>query len=130
MVAPVSRAASLDDELGFEAVLHDEPEGALPFTEGGDDEHDEGESVVEQFQRSAAARSLSSSGGGQESSDVAQAAREFLAKEALKSFSPAEQSTIINEGQDVRARNRDRMNITGTHYEDLEKTFSDDEWMS
>ena len=37
---------------------------------------------------------------------------------------------LVNEGQDVRARNRDRMNITGTHYEDLEKTFSDDEWMS
>ena len=129
MVAPVSRAASLDDELGFEAVLHDEPEGALPFTEGGDDEHDDGESVVEQFQRSAAARFLSPT-AGEGSGDIADAAKEFLAKEALKSFTPAEQSMIINEGQDVRARNRDRMNITGTHYEDLEKTFSDDEWMS
>ena len=84
---------------------------------------------MEQFQRSAAARFLSPT-AGEGSGDIADAAKEFLAKEALKSFTPAEQSMIINEGQDVRARNRDRMNITGTHYEDLEKTFSDDEWMS
>jgi 2'-5' RNA ligase/GNAT superfamily N-acetyltransferase len=92
------------------ATLHDEPEPALPSTDGADDEDDD--------------------------MDIAESARRVLAsmppmaKAAMKTFSPAEQREIIDEGHDVRAANLDRLDITGTHYEALEamRSESDDEW--
>lgn len=75
------------------AMLEDEPEPALPFTTGADDE-DEGPG--------ASAPAITTSGSR---------------KVAMKDFTPAERAEIINEGRHVRAGNRDRMNVEGTHYE-------------
>lgn len=127
------------------AEMHAQPEPALPFTDGSEEEEEFGAhdvtaptdlepdslgfastgSVVEQFQRTAGGKALQ--GGGGKSSDVAAAAREFLAKQAMKNFSPAEQQSIINEGSmgGGRARNTDKMDIAGTHYESID---DDDEY--
>lgn len=121
------------DELspGAEATLHMEPEGALPFTDGdgpdlSDDESltpphtaaAEGvESLVAAFQATAVHLAPgASSGPARGGSDIARAAREHLAKTALKDYSPAEQAAIIGEGANVRAANLDRLDIADTHY--------------
>jgi hypothetical protein len=87
------------------------------------------EDIVAQFQATAGALAIASgsapgnaSEGGE--GDVASAARAFLAKESMKTFSPAEQKQIIDEGMDVKAANLDRLNIEGTHYEALEAALA------
>jgi 2'-5' RNA ligase len=57
-------------------------------------------------------------------SDIAAMARQFLAtgelpeKTAMKTFSPAEQQELIQEGSDgTRASNLDRLQLEGTHYQ-------------
>lgn len=74
---------------------------------------------------------------GQESPDVAAAAREFLAKQGLKDFTPGERAAIIEEGEggDL-AGNFDSLDIAGTHYEALERSMAiqddsltDEDWM-
>lgn len=153
-----------------EATLNDEPEAALPQTDGeGDDGDalgahlftgatveepraipvtepsidfahepddqdfqtaaslDTGESVddiVAQFQATAGKALLESRPKGGDESDVASAARAHLAKEAMKTFSPAEQKQIIDEGMDVKASNLDLLKIEGTHYEALEAALA------
>lgn len=139
-------------EPGAEATLHDEPEAALPSANGavwtleasvsmgegdGDDmvpEDDQAltpartaglESIVEAFQKQAG---YLLGGGGAPSgevSDIAAAAKEHLAKTALRDYSPAEQASLINEGAHASAKNLDRLQLEGTHY--LE---DNDEWMS
>jgi hypothetical protein len=157
-------------DYGAKADLHEQPEGALPATDGdlADDDLDpydlsspdslepgsssfvstgSVDDIVSQFQATAGARSLQGGGGGPSSDgmDLAAAARTFLEtgkkpgegldKVALKAFTPAEQAQIINEGENVRAANLDRLEIAGTHYEPLEAALAaaedDDEgWMS
>ena len=63
-------------------------------------------------------------GSGTSSPDVAAKAKEFLAKSALKNFSPAERAQIIDEGLDVQAANLDRLDIRGTHYEALDAALA------
>lgn len=89
--------------------------------------------ILAAFQRNAS--HLQGGGGGTDSSDIAGAAREALAKMSMKTFSPGEQAQIISEGADVVASNLDRLDISGTHYEALEANLAslDDEdegWMS
>jgi hypothetical protein len=183
-------AASLDEaifEPGAEATLHEEPEGALPETDGnledadlepkdqeiqttgtvsvaealaiskqvmlnaeaermalaereanqvgGDDEvmdevsaspSEDADDVVSRFQATSAAAALMSSGpaesGGYSDGDIA-----AMAKQALKSFSPAEQAALINEGIGERASNLDRLDIKGTHYAELDE--EDEPWL-
>lgn len=132
------------EDSGAEATLHDQPEGALPSTDGGlsvaeegEDEHvptdDQAltpgrtasiESIVEAFQRTAGQKLMEGTptAGG---SEIAQAAREHLAKTALKDYSPSEQQAIINEGSNATAKNLDRLQLQGTHYLDDDN----DEWM-
>lgn len=124
---------------GAEATLNMEPEGALPFTDGdgpdlSDDEaltppHTAAQTladVVAAFQATAgylgAGGSAAPAGGRGAGSDIAAAAREHLAKTALKDYSPAEQAAIINEGaaSGTRASNLDRLDIADTHYASLE----------
>lgn len=62
--------------------------------------------------------------GGQDDNEIAAAAREHVAKLALKSYSPAERQQIIEEGVDVTASNLDRLDIKGTHYEAMEARAS------
>ncbi len=73
------------------------------------------------------------------SDDVQAAAKAFLSKTALKSFTPAERQQFIDEGEaeGVTASNFDKMDISGTHYEALEMTQAkkdrladvDDSWL-
>ncbi|MGA5598386.1 hypothetical protein ACPCSE_29550 [Streptomyces cellulosae] len=83
---------------GTEAVLHDEPEPALPSTDG--------------------------SVPTDEASDLTPSMTAGLRRQALKDFSLAEQQALINEGEGVRAANLDRLDITGTHYADLEQVLA------
>lgn len=49
-----------------------------------------------------------------------------MARTAMKDFTDAERSEIINEGRQVRASNVDRMDISGTHYEHQRDEDDDD----
>lgn len=130
---------------GAEATLNMEPEGALPFTDGdgpdlSDDESltpshtaaAEGvEGIVAAFQAIAAHLAPgASSGPSRGGSDIAQAAREHLAKTALKDYSPFEQAAIINEGANsgTRAANLDRLDIADTHYAHQNDDEDDEIW--
>jgi hypothetical protein len=134
---PLSYGASVEAaveaaEDGAEALLHDEPEPALPSTDGENEHTGSIEDIVASFQATAGARGLMS--GGQASSDIAAAAKEHLAKTALRDFSPAERAAMISEGQGgPGASNLDRLDITGTHYEAIDAMRADEddeEWMS
>lgn len=160
---------------GTQATMHDEPEGALPETDGeehtatlGDvnltggsgvasadpvDTVTDGvdlntmsgdalspddqsmqtqgsvEAIVAEFQRSAAAKSLMTSGkagadpGG--NGDIAAAAEAHLAKVAGSTFSRAEQDALINEAPGVQASNVDRLVLEGTHYAEIDRRMAD-----
>lgn len=93
--------------------------------------------IVAQFQATAAAQTLQGgpAAAQADTSEIAQAAKAFLSKEAMAVFSPAEQQALINEGENVRAANLDRLQIEGTHYEALEHALAsaeddDESWMS
>lgn len=58
-------------------------------------------------------------GAGGSDNEMAAAAQQFLAKQALKTYTPAERKNIIDEGEGVTASNLDRLDIRGTHYEAL-----------
>jgi 8-oxo-dGTP pyrophosphatase MutT (NUDIX family) len=76
---------------------------------------------------------------GGDSTDIAQAARDYLSKKAGKTFTVAEQNEIIKEGEDDNriASNYDRLDLTNTQYASLEAAFKekeheleDDGWLS
>ncbi|GAA1978502.1 hypothetical protein GCM10009738_66110 [Kitasatospora viridis] len=84
------------DEAGAQAVLHDQPDGALPSTDGGDLGIPAEDEALTPY-----------------------TARRF-AKHALRDFTPAERRALIEEGEDVLARNLGSLQIEGTHYADLD----------
>ena len=53
--------------------------------------------------------------------DIAEAARQFL---AVKTFNAAEQAALINEGEDRYASNLASLDLTGTHYQQLEEALA------
>jgi hypothetical protein len=93
---------SLFEPGGTEALLHDEPEAALPSTDG--------------VQVPSADADLSPT-----------YMTAGLRRQALKDFTLAEQQALINEGEGVRAANLDRLDIKGTHYADLEQVLAGQE---
>jgi hypothetical protein len=99
---PLQSYAGMDTALfepgGTEATLHDEPEGALPSTDGAVPTD--------------------------EASDLTPSMTAGLKRQALKDFTLAEQQALINEGENVRAANLDRLDIKGTHYADLESVLA------
>jgi hypothetical protein len=100
---PLESYASLDDAAlfepgGAEAQLHEEPEGALPATDGV------------QIPSNDEALTPSMTAG--------------LKRQALKDFTLAERQALIDEGENVRAANLDRLEIEGTHYADLEQVLA------
>ncbi|MDQ1041378.1 hypothetical protein QFZ75_007880 [Streptomyces sp. V3I8] len=113
---PLESFAALDDQHsifepgGTEAELNEEPEGALPSTDGvqlpSDDE--------------ALSPSIVAGAG--------------LQRHALKDFTLAQREELINEGEGVRAANLDLLKIEGTHYADLESILAaqedDTTWLS
>lgn len=159
---------------GAEATFHEEPEPALPSTDGedhtaslgdvdltggsgiggsesigamGDDELSPenpsmqtmgAQEIVAAFQRSAGAKHLMDSGkpGDTSNSDIAGAAEAYLQKTSASAteFSLAEREALINENPGVQASNTDRLDIAGTHYEELDKHASMEEddylWMA
>lgn len=137
---------------GPEATFHEEPEAALPSTDGTGDgqmsaDNADAEALTPQsftasatapvdtlaaFQARAAHLDPRRSGGGPggPDGDIAAAARAHLAglsKTALKDFSAAERQALINEGAGVRAGNSDRLDLTGTHYAELEQLLAADD---
>lgn len=139
-----------------EAMLNDDPEPALPSTDGsaGDEiDHMVAQAMGVNASLSGqtapqAAPGLSwlmegvghaTASSAADSGDIAAAAAAFLETgqvpdggiqaQAGKRFSPAEQMQIINEGEGegVTAGNLGLLDISGTHYEALEASLSDDE---
>lgn len=100
------------------AMLHDEPEAALPSTDGSTEEVDDPMSPAAIAQRKAML-------GDADDLDIAAAANAYLAKIAVKRFTPLEQMELIEEGEreGVTASNLDRLEIAGTHYEALEDRY-------
>lgn len=87
--------------MDFNGSLHDEPEAALPSTDG---EIQDGDPSVR--------------------------STESIGKTAARVFSPAEQRAMIQEGAGTVASNLDRLDIAGTHYEMLDGFGDDDtDWM-
>ena len=154
---------NLELSPGWLASLHEQPEPALPTTDGG--EHDDQDfflptsgaelyrqtnpeisptevsalpnqftgsvdEIVARFQATAGAKALGSgasvSSAGPSDGDIAQAARQFLSKEALKEFTFQEQQELITEGalDNVMARNVDKLDIADTHYSALEEALA------
>lgn len=119
----------------FEAELKEEPEPALPFTTS--EEEEEALAPVTASVPSAETRVWLMQGTPtKDTSDIAAAARAFLAKEGAKTFTRAEQVALINEGESegVTASNLDRLDLTGTHYEAMEHQLREEEedesWLS
>jgi 8-oxo-dGTP pyrophosphatase MutT (NUDIX family) len=115
------------------ATMNEEPEGALPTTDGMSDEDNESlspanasiEQIVAQFQATAGASLMAPPAA---SDDIAEAAKAHLAKTALKDFTAAERQALIEEGVGVRASNLDRLEIGDTHYAMLTDDDDEDSW--
>jgi hypothetical protein len=94
--------------------------GDTTFANAGQENPVEGPNadIVQQFQHSAAARQYAGDGAVQlGNSDIAAAARDFLAKTA--DVLPQEEADeLIREGRGTRARNLDLLDLKGTHYTD------------
>lgn len=145
LVAEASVQESYEDEDGWhdedglhvgmaEAALLDEPEpvmgGDEPGTVYGETDADDQQQffpdglpmLAHLAPNSPNPKHFASPGGGgskDDGVDIATAAREFLAKEGVKVFSPAEQKALIDEGAHahVGASNTDRLDLSGTFYE-------------
>lgn len=137
-----AEALLFEDESGseYEAVLHDEPEPALPVVYG--------EEVAEDQSGEIDLRPMWLAGDGgadkirrhrTENAQFAAVARRYAevgpavfeeqqAKTAAKTFSRTEQLEIINEGKGVRAGNLDRLDLSGTHYTPLRPEDEPPEW--
>ncbi len=143
--SPMDSDGGVDTVLpGAQATLDDEPEGALPSTDG-DAGADGAQSDQDYYPTDEQINSKPYGGEGAAPStiawldpsisheevkgtddmDIAAAARNYLmTSTAVKSFTYAEQQEIINEGEGVTASNLDRLNLDGTHYEQLEEQIA------
>ncbi|MGW1436846.1 hypothetical protein ACWD7M_16545 [Streptomyces griseus] len=104
--AALELQSALFEPGGPEAELHDQPEGALPSTDG--------------VQIPSEDEALTPALAG-------------LQRQALKDFTLAERQALINEGEGVKAGNLDRLSIEGTHYADLEEILAaqeDTTWLA
>jgi 8-oxo-dGTP pyrophosphatase MutT (NUDIX family)/GNAT superfamily N-acetyltransferase/general stress protein YciG len=132
--------------------LHDEPEPALPSTDGAEGvvedpgeryrsqmspQIDGGDDLTPSDGRTAAVAAFHASAGAQAlqgterttNVDIADAARQHLAgngiqRTALRAFTPQEQHELINEGRGQQARNFGDLKIEGTHYEALTEALA------
>jgi hypothetical protein len=117
-----------DDFMGEETGLADEShEAPAAILEEDPDQIGEAEDLppVESRAWLMNGSTPSGSGGGNVSdSDIA-----LAAKQALKEFSADEQRALITEGEveGTVARNLDKLEVSGTHYEALERAFSEEE---
>lgn len=124
---------------GAEATLHDEPEAALPTTDGqvnADDADPEAlnpmgfNAVLQDFWAKAAHLDPRRSGATRADGDIAAAAQAHLAglgKTAAYAFTPGQRRELIEEAPEALAANSDRLDLTGTHYADMQQMMGDDE---
>jgi 2'-5' RNA ligase/predicted SprT family Zn-dependent metalloprotease len=131
---PTGSPADEDEEgsalPGAQAELNDEPEGALPSTDGAEESLESEPNAAKDGKPGHPVpaslawldpRNSSKGMKGDDDMDIAAAARNYLrTSESVKSFTYAEQQEIINEGEGVTASNLDRLQLAGTHYEQLE----------
>ena len=123
--------ATVGDTL--EAERHDPEEPALPSTTGEDDEDWEiphGEVPAPGSPKLSwlmAGTTQTPAAQAADNLDIAAAAKAHLAKMGLKTFTPAEQKQIIEEGEEVTAGNLATLDLAGTHYESLEAAFKEAE---
>ena len=82
---------------------------------------DDGSDIVRQFQANMGNTALGAGagGGGGRFDDFSSAAQGFL-RTAGRNYSMAEQSELIREGDKGGARNLGSLDLTGTHYEDMD----------
>jgi GNAT superfamily N-acetyltransferase len=113
-------------------TLNDEPEAALPTTDGTTDTpmETDNESPVDSAddigQGTMASRQWLMDGKSKVGdADIAKAARIYL--EAHKTFTVAEQKELINEGEHTVARNFHDLDLSNTHYESLEGALQEAE---
>lgn len=120
--SPQGYGTLVDPEEAGGAVssLHEEPEPALPSTDGVQ--------VTGSLPDASTRAWILSDSQTQGNEEIAAMARQSLAKMAVKTFSQAEQAEIINEGEGVTAANLDRLQLEGTHYEGLDED-EDDSWV-
>ena len=118
--------------IGAAADLHDEPEAALPTTDGAEDDEARDAATasvlaaMSAVQTPAQPRTAKAKdphawlmAGNSGSGDVAAMAQAFLAKTGTKNFSAAERSQIIAEGEGTMAGNLSSLDLAGTHYQAL-----------
>lgn len=113
-----------------EATLNDEPEGALPFTDGAEDiDADPGAGNTADQLRDDHMEALSLAQTREEILEAFHrtAGGKKIAKEAMKDFSYAEQQALIQEGEGDRARNFGDLRLEGTHYALIPDDMGDDE---
>jgi hypothetical protein len=121
-----------------EATLHEEPEAALPSTDGqinADDADPEALSpqgftaFLADFQAKAAHLDPRRSAGTADR-DIASAAKAHLAglaKTGAYDFTPGQRRELIEEAPGVQAANADRLDLTGTHYADMHPADGEEE---
>jgi len=107
------------EEPSAVAMLHEDPEAALPSTDGVQ---------VTGSIPDASTRDWIMSGSSRGNEEIATMAQQTLEKMAFKAFSPSEQAEIINEGEGVLASNLDRLSLEGTHYEGLDED-DEESWL-
>jgi len=124
------------DPFGLEAELKDSPEPALPETTADDDD-DEEDSIYAQGALAHLAppgHLLGDTGSSMVARsraanvEIAASASRYL-KLGMKAFSPAEQMSLIDEGEGVTAANLDRLDLDGTHYQMQAEMEDDETWM-
>lgn len=130
--ARIAAAVAETDAQSAEATIHEEPEAALPITDGVA-EPDLGSINLDHLRPAH----LAPGGGGggsdrrqahaQGNAEIAAMATAFL-KQGMKVFSPAEQQDLIEEGVGVTAGNLDLLDLEGTHY-NLMGEPDDDSWL-
>lgn len=125
-----------------EATLHDEPEAALPTTDGEINADDADPEALNPMGFNAILAAMHAAnpdldparagarGGGRADGDIAAAAQAHLAglgRTAAYAFTPGQRRELIEEAPQARAANADRLDLTGTHYADMQQMLGDDE---
>lgn len=130
-----------DEPDGAEATLHDEPEPALPATDGSlwDVEVASGDSLASAEDDALSPENMSMQTQGSRSVEEIVAdfqrsagAQVLMNGKTATSFSAAERQELINESPGTQASNTDRLDIAGTHYALIEDEGGEDEdsWMA
>jgi hypothetical protein len=150
---PETDDVTLEHVLGTYTTLNDQPEAALPTTDGIVDDstgfaihdpeaaadassilagnsvdgaHLPSSDIENQHTTAAIVEEFQRSAGAKALADTPELSAKLQSKTAMAEFSFDEQQALINEGKGDRARNFDDLKIAGTHYELLPDDADDD----